>query len=85
MTHLFTKWTVLAVCAPGLGDGRTFDRDAFAGGGAGSLRQLLSVYLRMKEKTTPAAPFRHNLGSRSTALFLGGQKPDAVCSTLSFK
>lgn len=44
-----------------------------------------SVHLRMKEKTTPAAPFRHNLGSRSTALVLRGQKPDSFRNPLSLK
>lgn len=52
---------------------------------SGSLRRLLSVHLRMKEKTTPVAPFRHNLGSRRTALFRRGQKPDAFRNTLSLK
>lgn len=50
-----------------------------------SLRRLLSVQLRMKEKTTPAARFRHILGSQSAALLLRGQKPDTFHNTLSLK
>lgn len=75
MTHLFTKWTVLAVCAPGLGDGRTFDRDALLGGG-GWISQAATFSLLKDEgeddpcspiQTQPGIPEHSSLPRRSKA------------------